>query len=105
MAEHEFTPSKDVDMTPATATNWSHRCPTKVPVLMLNPESTLHDRVSLAWALTGELCAIAEGSNSLEHDDVPRFVVSLLSDRLEQLQKLLGNIGDLTAAMHQSATA
>jgi hypothetical protein len=105
MADREFTASKDVDLTPATATNWAHRCPTKVPVLMVNPDATLHDRVSLAWALTGELCAIAEGSNSLEHDDVPRFVVGLMSDRLEALHRLLSDIGNRTADLSQPAAA
>ena len=97
MAENEFSPINGVDMTPATTMNWAHLCPSKTNVLIVNPEATLHDRVSLAWALTGELCAIADGSTSAMDDNVPRFVVSLMSDRLEALQRLLSNIGDLTS--------
>ena len=97
MADMEFTPSKGVDMTPSTTMNWAHLCPPKGPVLMLNPEATLHDRVSLAWALTGELCAIADGAASPMDDNVPRFVVSLMSDRLESLHRLLSSIGDITS--------
>lgn len=99
MAEKEFNPRNRVDMTPATTMNWAHLCPPKGPVLMVNPEATLHDRVSLAWALTGELCTIADGSTSQMDDNVPRFVVALMSDRLELLHRLLGSIGDLTSGV------
>lgn len=104
MTDREFTPSKNLDMTPWTAHNWAHRSPTKVPTLMVNPEATLHDRVALAYALVGELAAIAGGASDHSEDNVPRYVVSLISDKLDKLDALLCDIGDRTSAQCRPAT-
>ncbi len=99
MAEQEFTPGKNLDMTPWTALNWQHRSPPTVPTLLVNPQASLHDRVALAYAMVGELCAITGGAANISDDNVPRFVVSLVSDRLDRLHDLLSDIGDRTSCL------
>lgn len=106
MTNREFTPGKNLDMTPWTALNWAHRCPPKVPTLLVNPEATLHDRVALAYSMVGELCALAEGvSKDISGDNVPSAVVSIMSERLGKLDALLTDIGNRTSVLDQPEPA
>ena len=104
MADRESTSSNDLDMTPVLVANWLH-APAKVPTLLVHPEATLHDRVGLAFALTRELGAIAGVASSCEDDNVPRYIMHVMSEKLDKLDLLIRDIGDRTAAMSQPATA
>ena len=105
MADREFTPGNDLDMTPVLAANWAHLAPAKGSTLVVHPEATLHDRVGLAFALTRELGAIAGVASSCEDDNVPRYIMHVMSEKLDKLDLLIRDIGDRTAALPQAATA
>jgi hypothetical protein len=48
---------KSIDVTPCAATNWRMD---GGPILIVNPDATMHQKLSLAWSMSQELEAIAE---------------------------------------------
>lgn len=105
MADREFTPSNTLDMTPCLTANWSHVCPAEGATLVVHPAAGLHARVGLAFALTRELQAIAGIASSCEDDNVPRYIMHLVSEKLDKLDLLIRDIGDRTAALPEPTTA
>jgi hypothetical protein len=66
------------------------------PVAMLNPDSSMHERIAYCWGLAANIEAIAAMGNASADGDVSRFA-NLLSSTVVPLLATLGNLGDLTA--------
>lgn len=95
---------KAVDLTPAMLNNWI-RNDAAAPVLIVNPEATLHQRAALAWVTASDTREILEASQAAHGNDPgnDRAMLSVVIERMHQLERLLSDIGDRTAALEGGA--
>lgn len=84
-----------LDLTPAMADNWTmgQHWP---PVLIVNPEASLHQRCALAWVLCCEAQAIAVAAENCGDTRSAADVFAVLIDRTRQLGALLRNLSEAT---------
>lgn len=95
---------KAVDLTPPLVSNWMQK-DGAAPVLIVNPVASLHQRAALAWVTASETLSILEAGQEA-HGKSPsadRAILSVAIERMHQLEALLSDIGDRTAALEGGA--
>lgn len=98
------TAAKPVDLTPAMVIgNWQAKC--AEPVLIVNPLATLHQRAALAWVTASDTLNILEASQFAHGNDPgnDRAILCVAIERMHQLERMLSDIGDRTAAQEGGA--
>lgn len=98
------TSFKTVDLTPSMVIgNWQDE---GVPVLIINPEATLNQRAALAWVTASDTLNILEASQFAHGSDPvnDRAVLAVVIGRMQQLERMLNDIGDRTAALEGGAS-
>ncbi len=95
---------KPVDLTPPAVGNWRQQAGA-APVLIVNPLATLHQRTALAWVTASDTLSILEASHAAHGNDPgnDRAMLSVVIERMHQLERLLNDMGDRTAALEGGA--
>lgn len=95
---------KAVDLTPPMVNNWC-RQDGAAPVLIINPVATLHQRAALAWVIAAETRDILEAGQAARGHEPgnDRAILAVAAERLHQLERMLSDIGDRTAALEGGA--
>lgn len=93
-----------VDLTPPLISNWMEK-DGAAPVLIVNPVATLHQRAALAWVAASDTLRILEavqeaGGYSRKEGG---SILSVVIERMHQLEAMLSDLGDRTAAMEGGA--
>lgn len=95
---------KTVDLTPALVSNWMQK-DGAAPVLIVNPLATLHQRAALAWVTASDTLSMLEASQEA-HGNIPvtdRAMLSAAIERMHQLEAMLSDLGERTAALEGGA--
>lgn len=97
--------AKPLDLTYTTVSGWEVKGGSALPVLIVNPQATLHQRSALAWVMAQEAAELLEaGRLVFESDDKgDKALMHMATERMRQLATLLEDIGDRTAALEGGA--
>ena len=95
---------KAVDLTPPMVGNWGQH-DGAAPVLIVNPVATLHQRAALAWVTASDTLNILESSHAAHGNDPgnDRAMLGVAIEKVHQLERMLSDIGDRTAALEGGA--
>lgn len=83
-----------VDLTPGGVDNWGQGA----PIVFMNPQATLHQKVALAWSMSTEIERIAEAAMGAANDEhLVRSLSGIVWERLSHLNLVLAELGRQTA--------
>lgn len=98
--------SMALDLThPMAVSCWGKNEKNAPPVLIVNPEASLHQRSALAWVTAYETLTLLEAGQMGFGGDPggDQAIMNLAVEKVRQLTKMLEDIGDRTAALEGGA--
>ena len=86
------TPPAPVRLDAFQSDNWTSSA---IPVAILNPESTLHQRIAYCWGLANQLHALSDVLAQHESPEIQQ-VAALFGSQLQPLVTMLKKLGSDT---------